>query len=472
MGSIYVAFQFDVEDFVTPEADDVLLKIVDILDQFGVRGSFCLVGEKARVLERRGRLDVLGALKKHDIAYQSNFHSVHPVISEYLEDKGWHEGVETFKRHEGPGLEYLKSLFGISPSAFIQPGGSWAPQAPYALREMGVPVYVDGIFQEAPVWFCGSLCLKAAMGFPEHSTFFDLGKLKSRFEEIYNSKIGGGLITVIMHPCMFVTEDFWDAVNFSRGRNPPSGELMSPPLRGREEVEESLEVLRAFVSFILDHADVKIVTFREVAKLFREPEERRLNLGQIHVLAKRASERNDWQIVDGTSISPAEMLRLFVDVIIGYFQRGSEPEVEPIRFTLGPTSRTLGNHTSGNIDVKDVLEVSRLAKSFMDKYGELPPAISKEGNVYGPGFILEATAKTVSYYCEHGGLPDSVEVRGLSDIPEVVRRWDLIERISDQWDWIIFPIGFKSDIIEELTLLQAWTMRPAILVGSNGTYLP
>ncbi len=462
MKNVYVAFQFDTEDFITPEADDVLLDLTDILDQFGVKGSFCIVGEKVRVLERRGRSDVLEALKRHDVAYQSNLHSIHPVISEYLKDKEWDEGVEEVKRREGPGIAHIEETFGVKPSAFIQPGGSWAPQTPYASMEMGVPTYVDGIFRDNPVWFCGCLCFKAAMSFPEHSTFADLDLLKSRFDNIYNSKINGGLITIVMHPCKFVTEEFWDAVNFSNGRQ-PRGEPVPAPLRDEEKIKESLQAFQKFLSFILDHPNLKVVTFREVAELYREPKERRLKLEQIFDLARRASEHNDWQVIDGTSVSPAELIRLFVDVIVDHLQRGDEPKFVPIRFTLGPTSEPSETCRAEDINLNDILEMSRFAKKFMDTYGSVPSTITKGKINSGPGVLLEATAKIVKYYSEHGSLPDSIKVRGLSNVPEVVQRWNLTERVNRQWRWVIFPRGFKSKQIEKLTLLQAWTMRPTVL---------
>jgi hypothetical protein len=465
MEKVYVIFQLDTEDFITPEADDILLDLIDILDQHGIRGSFCIVAEKARSLERRGRFDVIESLKKHDVAYQSNFHSVHPVISEYLKDKKWDEGVKEVKKREGPGLEYLRRLFGVTPSSFIQPGGSWAPETPYALRELGVPVYADGIFESDPVWFCGSLCLRAAMGFPEHSTLSDLEALKSRFDSIYSSKVNGGLITIVMHPCMFVTENFWDAVNFSYGKNTPQGKLMPAPLREKEKVKESLEVFHRFLGFILEHRNVKVITFREVFSLFREPEDRRLSSDQIFVLARNASRHNDWQIIDGISISPAEIFRLLIDVIINYLQENVEVETTPIRFTLGPIdnpSETLYAETySGKVGIKDIFELSRISKNFMDKYQRMPSIIVKHGVKYGPGAILEAAAKTVLHYFEHGAVPESIEVHGLPNIPEVVERWHLNKRISNQWKWIIFPKDFSSKLIEELTLLQSWTIRPA-----------
>jgi len=463
MGKVYVAFQFDTEDFVTPETDDVLLDLIKILDHFGVKGSFCIVGEKLRALERRGRSDVLEALKRHDIAYQSDLHSVHPVISEYLRDKGWDEGVEEVKRRESPGIKLIEEIFDVKPSAFIQPGGSWAPQTPYASMLMEVPTYVDGIFQDYPVWFCGALCFKAALGFPEDSTLDDLDALKSRFEEVYRSKVKGGLITIVMHPCKFVTEEFWDAVNFSHGRNPPMDRVMPAPLRDEKSVEESLQVFQKFLGFILEHPNVKAVSFREVMDLYREPSERRLRLEEIFELARKASNCNDWQVIDGVPVSPAEMLRLFIDVIVDYLQEGFEPRSVPIHFTLGPTSKPEEKRISGNISMKDLLEMLCYAKNFIDNHGRLPSKASIGKTYAGPSDLLEAAAKTISYYSLHGGLPESVEICGLPEHPEVVERWNLTERVNRQWRWIIFPEEFRSERIEELTLLQSWTIKPAVL---------
>src|SRR5437764_3290670 len=79
---------FDTEDYLLPADDDAAKRLAEMLTQKGVRATFKVVGEKARVLEKRGRIDVIEALKKHDIGYHSNFHSVHPTPSEYLAECG------------------------------------------------------------------------------------------------------------------------------------------------------------------------------------------------------------------------------------------------------------------------------------------------------------------------------------------------------------------------------------------------
>src|SRR5271156_3540099 len=78
-GPVYVVLWFDTEDYIEPAADDAALRIATELEKLGVRATFKVVGEKARVLESRGRTDVIRAMSRHDIGYHSNFHSVQPA---------------------------------------------------------------------------------------------------------------------------------------------------------------------------------------------------------------------------------------------------------------------------------------------------------------------------------------------------------------------------------------------------------
>src|SRR5579862_318687 len=83
-GPVYVVLWFDTEDYMEPAADDAALRIATDLEKLGVRATFKVVGEKARVLETRGRRDVIRALVHHDIGYHSNFHSIPPAPALYL----------------------------------------------------------------------------------------------------------------------------------------------------------------------------------------------------------------------------------------------------------------------------------------------------------------------------------------------------------------------------------------------------
>ena len=140
---VYVILWFDTEDYILPASDDAALRLADWLSGEGIRGTFKVVGEKARTLERRGRQDVIAALKKHEIGYHSNWHSTQPSPAMYLSTLGWDEGVAEFDRREGPGVRDVQRIFGQMPSCYGQPGSSWGPQSFGAMRNWGMRIYLD-----------------------------------------------------------------------------------------------------------------------------------------------------------------------------------------------------------------------------------------------------------------------------------------------------------------------------------------
>src|SRR5262249_43478976 len=85
---INVILWFDTEDYLLPADDDAAKRLAEMLSERNIRATFKVVGEKARVLEKRGRSDVIKALKKHEIGFHANFHSAHPTPSEYLAECG------------------------------------------------------------------------------------------------------------------------------------------------------------------------------------------------------------------------------------------------------------------------------------------------------------------------------------------------------------------------------------------------
>src|SRR5437588_5779990 len=110
---VNVILWFDTEDYLLPADDDAAKRLADLLSERGIRATFKVVGEKARVLEKRGRRDVIDALKRHVIAYHSNFHSVHPAPAEYLAECGLLDGIDEFVRHEARGAADVRRIFNV-----------------------------------------------------------------------------------------------------------------------------------------------------------------------------------------------------------------------------------------------------------------------------------------------------------------------------------------------------------------------
>jgi Polysaccharide deacetylase len=140
---VYIVIWFDTEDYILPPSDDAAKRLADFLTAEHVPATFKVVGEKARTLERRGRTDVIAALRKHDIGYHSNTHSQHPTPAEYESVLDWTNGVGEFTRREQSGFDDVQRIFGKTPCCYGQPGSSWAPQSFEALHLWGVRVYLD-----------------------------------------------------------------------------------------------------------------------------------------------------------------------------------------------------------------------------------------------------------------------------------------------------------------------------------------
>ena len=255
---VYVLLWFDTEDYILPESDDALLRILNFLNEERAPATFKIVGEKARVLRDRERRDILTALKQHDVGYHTNFHSVQPTPALYLSPLGWEEGVAEFYRREYQGLEELQRIVGRTASCYGQPGSSWGPQQYGGLRDWKIPVYLDDgphvNLDGRPFYYAGILTffslthtLRTELGGTD-----DLEQAKTEFQEAYQQLEGngGGVISIYYHPCEFVHEEFWDGTNFRNGANPPRSEWQKPPVKSAEEVETAHATFEAYVRFI------------------------------------------------------------------------------------------------------------------------------------------------------------------------------------------------------------------------------
>ena len=219
-----------------------------------MKATFKVVGEKARVLEQRGRTDVIAALKRHEIGYHSNTHSQQPTIAVYLQHAGWDDGRAEFERREEPGRRDVARIFGATPVAYGQPGSAWAPQTYPALRAMGIGMYLDeadhvGI-DDQPFYYGGMLNV-----FRMRSTLARMALRRNRSDggqgDVHEGRTthcargAAARSASTTTRSEWVHAEFWDAVNFSRGANPPRAEWKRPQTRPGRGNRDGLRGLRA-----------------------------------------------------------------------------------------------------------------------------------------------------------------------------------------------------------------------------------
>ncbi len=452
MKNIKVMLWFDVEDFITPESDDALLALIHMMDSLGIRGSLKIVGEKIRVLKKRGRTDILEKLAGHEVCYHTENHSVHPTQTEYLRDMGFAEGAMEFERRERQGFEDVQEISGQFPTSYGQPGASWAPHVFPVLKKWGVPTYLDSHYllsvKEGPFWYGGILNLTRLwstmrLEFTENG----LEDAKAQFDSFCERAGDLQLVSIYYHPCEFACTDFWDGVNFKKGVNPPREEWKPAPLRTREEMRRRVDLLGEFLHYTLQNPAVEYITAQQ-ACTFEKTDPAPITKEDVRKMAKALAAGPDYYLRGERSLCASEVLSLFSRLTLGLHL---SPE-----FFYGPeadlSSTVCGKATPGE-----------LAKAVSEQYERVLgykqlPALYRVG---------ENRINPVDLFCNlRRAIADGTAAN--QEITLSAGEGSLLPtrhvNTSYDWakDWIIFPDELDASGIVRHALLQTWTLKPAI----------
>jgi hypothetical protein len=451
---VYVTLWFDTEDFIEPASDGAALRIANDLTAAGVHATFKVVGEKARVLETRHRQDVIDALSKHAIGYHSNFHSVHPTPSEYLESFGYVEGAAEFERREAGGVADLKRIFKTQPICYGQPGNSWGPQSNLALRKLGIPVYLDEGEQvgldEQPFWYGGLLYI-FNMGRNTFRAELDKGAedtaAYTRFDETVKrlAASGGGVISIYYHPNEFVNTEFWDAVNFKHGANPPREAWVKPPRRTAEDSERCYGVLNRFVAHMKAQPGVQFVTAADLLRIYGSPVPRPVDRKAAAAALARGIT---FTAVTGQPLSPADLLLAMLEL---------QPQVVD-----GPTAEGVTTYDKPTIPSAAFSAAVTDAAAFIRRNQRLPNQVFIGASALSLADFTATLARSIVQ-------PES-EVRVEKGEVGFVRYFGTDPRKN--FDWIIHPENFSGPVLLELGRLQGWTLKPAVLPATSPAPAP
>ena len=467
---IYVTLWFDTEDYILPQDDEATKRLAEMLTRLGVRATFKVVGEKARVLEHRGRRDVIAALKRHDIGYHSNTHSQQPTIAVYLQNAGWEDGRAEFYRREVEGVRDIERIFGVKPVAYGQPGSAWAPQTYPALRDMGIGMYLDesdhvGI-DDQPFYYGGMLNvfkMRSNLARMALSGGASLANATSTFTKVSEQlrRKGGGTISIYYHPNEWVHTEFWDAVNFRRGANPTRAEWKVPGTKPAAETEQAFHDFDQYIRFIKAQPGIRFVTATELMTIYADKAMTR-SFRQEDLVGFARSVQKDitFQRLDGYTLSAADVFGLLTDAMAAFIERNEWLPATRVRALDGPArtyAPATGGTRSSSFRWSAFAQAVRDTSDYCRTSHRVPDEVWIGVESMSPADYLATLA---------GTFEDLASGKTPSDVSRREGHYTADRYVADDspalWSWPIFPEGFHAPRIMELARLQAWTLKPAV----------
>ena len=468
MPRIYVYLWFDIEDYVTSEADDSALIFLNVLRKLKVPVTCKLVAEEVRALMERGRTDVIYAISECDVGYHSNTHSQHPTVWEYLAELDVISGAKEFFSGENGGAQLLQEVFHKAPSCYGHPGVMWAPQVYPALRAMGIPMYLDETkilnLDDEPYWYCGTLNLNGA---GRNLIYFDYSfektdgivTLKSKFKRIYErlNKGKGGAVSICLHPHTAVNKIVWDRVNFARGSNSRKENYKRPPAQPAYVTKRAYENFEEFIRYISSFKNVQWITASEALKIYGRTEKVSLDRSEVGRVAEHFLSSSEHVKFKNGYLSPAEGLYIVSKCLGDYAACSVLPSHINVVEPLGPIV-SFKSKGETRLRTEDLLEASKSASTHMQSVGMIPSSLRVgDAAELSPHDFLPTACKLLIDIIDDE-VPKEIRLKkGKRPQARHMNR----TAFEKACKWPVLPKEFRAPQIFEQACLQAWTLKPA-----------
>lgn len=222
------------EDYFDDGSLMYLNKVLDLLEERGLRGIFFVTGLAAEKIDRYR--EVVERLRGHQVSYHSSLHSVRPGIIEYtdlasyvvavaksLERETSHVNPETGEIEGEGGILALKKAFPKNCIvSFRAPFLAWSPPHLEALKKLGIKVDFSSQISDSPLYFKGIKFYPPPIWIDGIKTTL-VHRGKSIFLKLIDWILLRRPLTVLaMHPSFLLVKDY-----FERDKCKPRGETMT-----------------------------------------------------------------------------------------------------------------------------------------------------------------------------------------------------------------------------------------------------
>lgn len=272
---------------------------------------------------------------------------------------------------------------------------------------------------------------------------------------------GGGTISIYYHPSEWVHAEFWDAVNFSGGANPPRAAWKRPRTRPAAETETAFADFEQYIRFIQQQPGVTFVTATDLMRLYEDRAmTRAFTRDDLRAIAAATQPEITFQRREGEAVSAADVFGLLTSAMAVFVTSNAVPETTRLMPLLGPIRPFARSVRTPPL----VIPWEAFARAITDAADfcrvnqRIPDEIWAGTDSLSPADFLATLGPVVERVIATGQPPSEVTRRaGRFTADRYVA-----EDSTELWSWPIFPEGFHAPAIMELARLQAWTLKPAV----------
>ena len=477
------ALFLDVEDIFSPPElgnDDSIKELATILTEEGLRGNFLFIGDRALVLKKRGRKDVIDSLGPHEVGLHTRS-ARHPEVPEYVAAKSWEDGVAGCLKREREGTEIIRDVFGKPCVSLSTHNVFMAPHQHRVAAILGLPL-VYAIPAAPPrynlSWYAG------ALGMPWGSPTLDYQPILAHMEEFdekypddkafeaHLRKVDRHLDACLadgqpyftfflIHPQRVRLREFIDHYWCPNGVNYPEerwGSYGRPPQYSPEEVKKLLANFRRLARWIRNDPRLNVMTVPELAQKYgKQPAG--IPRAELADAARRITASDE--ILIHPRFSPAEILSALAHGVVISAEQRPLPDHLPRVDVLGPTRNPIWIPELQGCSRQTLVQIARQHLDHTKTNGHLPATLGEPLARVGINHLYRAFAE-IYLAADSGSMPVEVKFRRMPPWPKIASAIG-----------ISFMKAVEGELVDPDTevntlyrdgKLQTWTLKPAVAI--------
>ena len=483
---MYVTLNFDVEDLVYPpdeRTDEIPGWIARTLTEMGLRGTFHVIGDKARAMLQRKRQETLALMTEHEIGTHSDSFR-HPVVPEIVEGCGWADGVEKLVAYEKRAIQGIHESFWKPPVSMSSHAFFTAPQAYGAAAEIGLPymygfAYCPG--HSGPVWYAGALSFPTRGDEKLPSAFLSLGldPVLSHDDEFHRKldllrgeldrRVAAGieyLTLFVCHPVRIRSTGWTEDELYANGLNCTTEEFgYAYELKTLVWMEKAKANFRRFCEYLRGRKDIEVIGLSRATELFRvQPP----HISRDVLLAYCQAGENPTHPRLDPAFSPGELLTGLAESLVEGESRGGLPRAVERRTVLGPIEKPILVPQIPFATREELLGLCRELADAVKQSRHLPANLRLGEARIGLGSLHAACVTAFAAACRG----DQIARLRLQCVPRYPAFAGELDRTMSWHEESRFLAPeFSAERLRLHARLQTWSLKPARMRYGSGPYL-